>query len=232
MASNGLTPIARPSMHREVVTAIRNAISSGHYSPGDRLLEQEISEQLGVSRAPVREALRQLMGEGLVEAATHRGTTVVSITTADLDEIYRLRAALEPVAIERLIELGNPEHLIILRAIVGEIRAALPERDAVLISHLDMRFHETMCELTGYPRLLNAWRVLGVQLRSYFAVAQYFFDDESFAGNHERLIEVIEAGDVAAAREAMYDHIIGPKGWQQYRSGDVRDEQQEPPAGS
>ncbi|WP_167040464.1 GntR family transcriptional regulator [Microbacterium ulmi] len=215
-------------MQQEVVKAIRDAISSGQYSPGDRLIEQELSEQLGVSRAPVREALRQLVGEGLVEAETHRGTTVVSVTTADLEEIARLRAALEPVAIERLIELGDPQHLVILRGIVSEIRAALPRRDPVLISHLDMRFHETMCELSGYPRLLSAWRVLGIQLRSYFAVAQYFFDDESIAGNHERLIDVIERGDVSAAREELYEHIVGPEGWQLYRHGGAPEAQQEP----
>lgn len=201
--------------------ALRDAISSGRLSPGARLIEQDLSEELGVSRAPVREALRQLMGEGLVMIETHQGTSVVSVTTEDLNEICRLRAALEPVAIERLIEIGDPDHLRILRGVVAEIREAIPSRDAVLLSHLDMRFHETLCELSGYPRLLSAWRSLGIQARSYFAVAQYFFDDASLAGNHDRLIEVIERGDVAAARAELQEHILGPEGWQLYRGGDV-----------
>jgi DNA-binding GntR family transcriptional regulator len=196
-------------MQQDVIVALRHAITSGALRPGERLVEQTLAEELGVSRAPLREALRQLTGEGLVVAVPHKGTTVVELTKDDILEIYRLRAALEPLAVERLIELRNPEHLVDLRGIIAELQAALPERDPIAVASLDMRFHERMCELSGLPRLLTAWRGLGNQLRSYFTVADYFYDDYSLVDNHEQLVKVIEQGDPEQAYEAVQRHILG-----------------------
>jgi DNA-binding GntR family transcriptional regulator len=204
-----MSHVRRGSMQEEVVASIRQAITSGRLAPGERLVEQALSEELGVSRAPVREALRQLTGEGLVVAVAHKGTTVVELTKDDILEIYRLRAALEPLAVERLIDLGNPAHLADLRGIVAEIEAALPEREPLAVASLDMRFHERMCELSGLTRLLTAWQGLGNQLRSYFTVADYFYDDRSLVDNHEQLVRVIEKGDLDEAFEVVQRHILG-----------------------
>lgn len=191
------------------MTALRRAITSGALAPGERLVEQNLCEELGVSRAPLREALRQLMGEGLVVAVPHKGTSVVELTRDDMLEIYRLRAALEPLAVERLIELGDPAHLADLRGIIAELEAALPERDPATVAALDMRFHERMCELSGLPRLLAAWRSLGNQLRSYFTVADYFYDNRSMVENHEQLVRVIEERDLERALALLQQHILG-----------------------
>jgi DNA-binding GntR family transcriptional regulator len=196
-------------MQQEVIAAIRHAITSGALAPGERLVEQALSEELGVSRAPVREALRQLTGEGLVVAVPHKGTTVVELSKIDILEIYRLRAALEPLAVERLIELDNPAHLADLRGIIAQIGAAMPERDPIAVAALDMRFHERLCELSGLTRLLTAWRGLGNQLRSYFTVADYFYDDYSLVDNHEQIVRAIELGDLDQAYEVVQRHILG-----------------------
>lgn len=196
-------------MQQEVVVSIRHAITSGSLKPGERLVEQALSEELGVSRAPVREALRELTGEGLVVAVAHKGTTVVELTKDDILEIYRLRAALEPLAVERLIELGDPAHLVDLRGIIAELQAALPEREPIAVASLDMRFHERMCELSGLTRLLTAWRGLGNQLRSYFTVADYFYDDYSLVDNHEQIVRAIEHRDLDEAFEVVQRHILG-----------------------
>jgi DNA-binding GntR family transcriptional regulator len=204
-----MPPVRRGSMQQEVVVAIRQAITSGRLKPGERLVEQTLSEELGVSRAPVREALRELTGEGLVVAVAHKGTTVVELTKDDILEIYRLRAALEPLAVERLIELGNPAHVADLRGIIAKLQAALPEREPITVASLDMRFHERMCELSGLTRLLTAWRGLGNQLRSYFTVADYFYDDHSLVDNHEQIVRAIEDGDLDQAYEVVQRHILG-----------------------
>jgi DNA-binding GntR family transcriptional regulator len=196
-------------MQQEVIASIRHAITSGALAPGERLVEQALSEELGVSRAPVREALRQLTGEGLVVAVPHKGTTVVELSKDDIREIYRLRAVLEPLAVERLIELADPAHLADLRAIIGQIGAAMPERDPIAVAALDMRFHERLCELSGLTRLLTAWRGLGNQLRSYFTVADYFYDDYSMVDNHEQIVRAIERGDLDQAYEVVQRHILG-----------------------
>jgi DNA-binding GntR family transcriptional regulator len=196
-------------MQQEVVASIRHAITSGALAPGERLVEQTLSEELGVSRAPVREALRQLTGEGLVVAVPHKGTTVVELSKDDIREIYRLRAALEPLAVERLIELADPAHLADLRDIIAQIGAAMPERDPIAVAALDMRFHERLCELSGLTRLLTAWRGLGNQLRSYFTVADYFYDDYSMVDNHEQIVRAIELSDLDHAYEVVQRHILG-----------------------
>ena len=196
-------------MQQEVTDALRDAITSGGFPPGARLLEQDLARELGVSRAPIREAFRLLTGEGLVVTVPHKGTSVVELGREDTVEIFRLRAAIEPVAVERLIELDNPEHRAELREIIDLLRASLPERDPVTVASLDMRFHERMCELAEMPRLLQAWRALGNQLRTYFTIAEHFYDDDAVVSNHEQVVQAIESRDIPYACDVIHRHILG-----------------------
>jgi DNA-binding GntR family transcriptional regulator len=207
VVNHGIEPVTRGSMQQDVVEALRRAVVSGALRPGQKLVEHQLATDLGVSRAPLREALRQLTGEGLLVAVPHKGTSVVELTLKDIREIFKLRAALEPVAIEQLIELHDPAHLVDLRGIVAQIAAALPERDPLQVAALDMRFHERMCELSGMSRLVAAYRGLGYQLRSYFTAADYHYDDRDLVENHEELVRVIEAGVLEDALEAIRRHI-------------------------
>src|SRR6185503_4537251 len=93
----GFRVLAPPSLTESVAAELRDGISAGRLKPGDRLVEADLASQMGISRAPVREALRQLEFEGLVEGRARRGYVVRAISASELIELYELRVLLEPV---------------------------------------------------------------------------------------------------------------------------------------
>jgi DNA-binding GntR family transcriptional regulator len=104
MAIGGLKPLNKKLLSENVVGAIRQAIFDGELELGQRLVETELAEQLGVSRGPIREALRLLANEGLVVINVHRGTFVAKPTPNDVEELYTLRQVLETLALRRVAE--------------------------------------------------------------------------------------------------------------------------------
>jgi DNA-binding GntR family transcriptional regulator len=122
-----------------VARRLRDAIVGGEYAPGDRLRQEEIASEMGISRVPVREALRQLETEGLVILAPHAGARVAQLDGSELDELYAIRIALEPMVIAESAKGLDAEQLAHLRALVLEIEesVATPERWL----DLDRRFH-------------------------------------------------------------------------------------------
>lgn len=200
--------ITRPSLlHQEIADAVRRAIVSGQFKPGERLLEAELAERLGVSRAPLREALRQLEDEGLVLSAPHRGTTVARLTPNDVHEIYSLRRVLEELAVSIVVRSISPAELRSLRSLVSEMEAAAGRGDAAHLVDLDMRCHETILRLSRHSRLYAAWKRMEGQLRLFFAAADQLFEDHQLSSRHARLIDAIASGDENEAMVAVREHI-------------------------
>src|SRR5690349_11978372 len=108
MFDSPVLKISPEPLHKEIATAIRNAILKGELRPGERLIEGELAERLGVSRAPLREALKQLIAEGLLVNVSRRGTTVIELTEKDIREIFSLRMALESLAVELITPTITP----------------------------------------------------------------------------------------------------------------------------
>ena len=111
MSATSLKPLRKKLLSENVVGAIRSAILNGELELGQRLVETDLAEQLGVSRGPIREALRLLAAEGLVVINVHRGTFIVQPTKDDVEEIYSLREALESLAVKRVIEIASDEEI-------------------------------------------------------------------------------------------------------------------------
>ncbi len=201
-------------LRQEVLAALRTAILSNEIPVGSRLLEAEISSQMGVSRAPVREALRQLEQEGLVESFAHRGVVVVGLPEDEINAIYELRALIEAKAIARACMAATDADITSLRGIVGQMRGALAHRDIDEIAEVDLRFHGAIVELSGFSLLRKIWSSLDglVRVRSYQALerpgrsAQYFLTDS--IASHERLVEAIESRDAVAAAALVREHIL------------------------
>jgi DNA-binding GntR family transcriptional regulator len=122
-----------------VARRLREAIVEGRYAPGERLRQEEIASEMGISRVPVREALRQLETEGLVTLAPHAGATVARLDPHDLDEIYAIRIALEPMLIAESAARLDVDQIGHLRALVAEIEALVDTPEHWL--DLDRRFH-------------------------------------------------------------------------------------------
>jgi len=227
--------VPHKSMREMACSAIRQAILSGRLKPGDRLLEAEIAHQMGISRAPVREAVRQLVSEGLVVSYPHRGTFVAELSAEDLWEIYTLRAAIESLAVRLVAEQATPEIVCMLRQAVADMAQAAQEGDLQHLANLDIAFHEMLCRLSGHSRLLETWLGMIVQIRIFIDLTHALYRPvEDMVRLHADIVGYIENRQAREASEALTQHILdaGQRIYQERQSrgeGDSREETNQQP---
>jgi DNA-binding GntR family transcriptional regulator len=204
-----LEPIQRADLFADVYGRLRNAILVGTLPPGERLVEEQLASRLGVSRAPVRDALRALEADGLVMAAGRRGKVVSTLSTRDAWEVYSLRSTLEAMGIRLAIGHRSESLLSELDGIVAEMRRASTEKDLAKLSALDVRFHEAVCRASDHDRLLDAWHGMSNQIRllSQQVVDTLYRDLTDVPERHARLVAAIRAGDADAAEREIRGHI-------------------------
>ncbi|TVR96173.1 MAG: GntR family transcriptional regulator, partial [Trueperaceae bacterium] len=142
---------------------MRHLILDGELVPGTPLVEIALASELGVSRAPVREALRILSLDGLVETVPYRGTTVRGLRRRDVEELHRMRALHEGFAIGRIVEIGRHRDLEELHACCDAM--AESGSDARTLNQVDERFHATLIELADHALLTTFWRTIAMQVR-------------------------------------------------------------------
>src|SRR6266536_3275384 len=130
------------ALSRRIVDQLKRVIIAGELHPGDRVLETDLAEQLGVSRGPVREAFRQLEQEGLLVSYPHRGTFVATVPDDEIDEVYALRAHLEAYAARRVVTERREEALPILSELVEQMVTAAQAKDLPGLADLDLQFHD------------------------------------------------------------------------------------------
>lgn len=201
-------------LRQEVLTALRTAILANEISAGARLLEADVAEQMGVSRAPVREAIRHLEQEGLVEIFPHRGAVVVGLPEAEIDAIYELRAVIEGRATASAVDVVGEPELARLEALIDEMRAAIKAREVGAIAEFDLQFHGLIVEWSGLTLLRHIWSSLDglVRVRSYQALdrpgstARYFL--KNAAGSHTVLVNALRDGDPDAAAALARQHVL------------------------
>ncbi|HZV49814.1 MAG TPA: GntR family transcriptional regulator [Candidatus Dormibacteraeota bacterium] len=200
-----------PSLVDMTVAALRELILSGAYRPGERLVEERLTERLGISRPPLREALRILQQEGLVVTLPRRGAAVTPLSARDVHEIYTLRFALDRLAVELGVPVRDPALLEPLReALRGIHRAAIQgDRDRLLEENI--AFHTAMCGLARHGRLMQAYRSLAFQLRLCMAMnlrlrERMYGNLEENVARHRVLLELAERGDRQGLLIAIADH--------------------------
>jgi DNA-binding GntR family transcriptional regulator len=209
-----LRPATRQTLGENVADSLREAIFGGLFKPGQRLAEALIASTLKVSRAPVREALASLEQEGLVSRTTNRGTTVISLSRKDVEEICSLRLPLEILAVRQAIENGTGEDWAQLAANVRQTeKARSPEQ----LATLDLEFHDTLMRAAGHGRLLNSWLGLRSQIR-LLMMRRNLSDVDSHRATvhcHKELLEAIQSRDAACAiklverhQQRQYDWLI------------------------
>jgi DNA-binding GntR family transcriptional regulator len=152
-------PAFRP-LRRDVYETLREAILLGRLAPGTRVVEAEIARQMAISRGPIREALRQLEQDGLVEYRPRRGTVVATLTRERMLHTYAVRATLEGLAAALAAEHATDEELEELKGLLEEMEAYSRADDMTAMLRADVQFHERMCSFADNPVLLKTWKAL------------------------------------------------------------------------
>ncbi|MFQ5691951.1 MAG: GntR family transcriptional regulator [Nitrospinota bacterium] len=209
MAITNLKPLRKRLLSENVVGAIRTAIFDGSLELGQRLVETELAEQLGVSRGPVREALRLLATEGLVVINVHRGTFVIKPTAEDVEEIYTLREALEDLAVGRVVDLASDEEIESLVESAEQLEKASQEKQVSRLVDLNMEFHGLLFQYARHERLAQVWANLESQLRlcNLMEIGYTREDMTRARADHVKIAEAIKARDAEGARQLIREHI-------------------------
>lgn len=192
---------------REVVAEeIRAMIVRGDLAPGERLLEDRLAEQLGVSRNPVREAIRSLEATGLVEVVPRRGAYVSRLDVEDARQLLEVRGILEGYAAEAAAKVADTQLVEALDRIIAEGRRASRSRNHVRASELHREFHLTVEAAVGNPYLAQVTQPLRQRTEMVFSLLSDARARTSW-DEHERIRDAIAAGDGPAAREAVQAHL-------------------------
>jgi DNA-binding GntR family transcriptional regulator len=202
------TAYVRPPTAQEAVLAeLRRLIVSGELAPGTAVRQESIAERLGVSRVPVREALKVLEGEGHVVHSPHRGYEVCELSVDDLVEVYRLRELLEAEAIRVAVPRVTPEDIAALAAASRAVDAAGARGDIASITTANRDFHFLLFDAAGMPRLSRTLRQLWDATDVYRAV--YFAgtgNRRRIHADHAALLDAVRSRDVRAAIAAQKAH--------------------------
>ena len=186
---------------------LRDQILTGGLVRGTHLVEARLAAQLNVSRGTVREAFRILAAEGLIVEGSRRGAFVVSLTAADVREIYDVRAAIEGRAAQLIVRSADPAVIAELDRIVGEIEAAARAGDVGAVRTKDLEFHEQVCVLSHNRRLHDVFlrHVPAVQTLIRYD-DRLHFSLETTAAQHRPLLDSLTGGDSEAAARAFQLH--------------------------
>jgi phosphonate utilization transcriptional regulator len=188
---------------------IERMILDGEIGPGSKLTEAWLSERLGVSRGPIREAFRMLEESGLVRQEKNRGVFVRDIPLEEALEIYDLRAAMDELVGRRLAETITPEQLKAARAIVERMDVAARAGDADAYHLLNLDFHDALVGFTGNRKLAGVYRKLVKELALF---RRRNLRDQQLlphsAAEHRGILKAIASGDPEQAGRTMFDHVM------------------------
>lgn len=194
---------------RDVVFyTLRQAILKGELEPGERLMEMQLAEQLGVSRTPIREAIRKLELEGLVLMIPRRGAIVAKITEKDLRDVLEVRSSLERLSTELACERMKDDTIVELKKAQEAFKAALDQEDITLQAQKDVEFHDVIYKATGNLRLIQMLNNLREQMYRYRL--EYLKDSSThqlLIKEHQDIVNCLEERDGTGAKMIISNHI-------------------------
>ena len=202
-SSLGLGIATRRVLADVVTDDLRDAIIAHELEPGRRLAEDDLANQMGVSRGPVREALARLEREGLVVIERHKGARIASWGRADVEEIFSLRLVLEQLAIEWACKNATAADVSALESVVKEFRKLSDKQRTIkAVSKLDLEFHTAIFDAAHHDRLSRAWEILRSQIHS-FLIYTWTRDElinktlmDSWDKDHHVFVEIIKKRDI------------------------------------
>jgi DNA-binding GntR family transcriptional regulator len=199
--------LGRVVLGDQVKEYVIEAIMSGEFQPGDRVVASSLARRLGVSQAPVREAIRDLVLLGFLETEPFKGTSVRSFSPKELYEVYTVRAALESLAARLAAERLTPGDVQVLQGTLDQMIHAAQEQDEAGMVRLDNCFHETILQISDNQLLYQLWQTLQFGYWTIVTARSSSYDLEELARRHEALLEALITKDPHKAAEAMQHHI-------------------------
>jgi DNA-binding GntR family transcriptional regulator len=207
MAASPADLINRRTLAEEAFDYLSTEILSGKLQAGERLIESEVAAQLGISRAPVREALTELERQGLAYSAARKGVFVKSWTRQDLWEVAILRASLEALAVRLAITHITGGDLAYLEQKIEEMEQADRADDVNRLISLDFDFHDRVVERCGHKRLQSMLQDMKLQIRIFRIVTKQT-DYVSYPEMHRTFLAALRKGDPEIAYSTVYSHIM------------------------
>lgn len=210
MAAPQPTELASSSLVQLAASQLRKEILSGVLAPGERIVEGQLTQRFGTSRAPLREALRLLGEQGLVEHLPRRGVRVVQLSDSDVDELFELRGVLERFAVQAVLLGDEPLDMTVVDAAMHRLAAAAHTGDAMDAAEAHRNFHMSIIGLAGRRQLELAYEPIVVKLQLYMAAnlhreAQQR-DPSAGVERHRRLRDALARGDVGKALHEIDAH--------------------------
>lgn len=186
-----------------VCQALREAILKGKFEPGERIVQEEIANSLGVSRMPVREALRKLEAEGLIQIEPNRGAVVKSLSLEDIEEIYLLRSVLEKMAVEESLKKIQKQDIVEMESLVT-IMDQVDEVDYFISTNIE--FHRLLMKHCKKKRLLSFIEILW---NGFPQQTPHLLEDQMKKSNkeHREILEAVKGNEVQTAAELVSNHV-------------------------
>lgn len=206
-------PLLRYVLRSQVRDVLLERIVEGHYKPGARLVETQIARELGVSQAPVREALRDLESVGVVETTAFRGARVRNPSRAELLEAYPVRAALESLAASEAAGRITEAQLNQLEELIVQMENAAKVGNARRQAMANAQFHGLIVEAAQNSTLLRLWAFLEPWARTYLTAVRSGVDLNELAVRHRKILTPLRNRDAEGAAAAMRDHLLEAAAW-------------------
>jgi DNA-binding GntR family transcriptional regulator len=208
MGKLDFAPIADTTRRAEIVALLRRAILTGQLEPGQKLNELRIAEQMRVSRAPLREAMRELVQEGILTSIPYAGTFVIGVTAKDIDDAYSLNKVLDEFAIELTWRLRDQRFLDELDRRHEAVKQATRDLDTTRQIETALQLHGLIHEWADNSMLLETWQRLASRLQIYFALHQRARKEPVPAEDiHETYVQRLKGSDMRAAQRHAREHI-------------------------
>lgn len=196
-------------LYADAYEALRDAILNGRLPAGERIVESEIARQMEISRGPIREAIRKLEQEGLVEAQPRRGVVVVKLSSAEVMDVYQLRTHLERFAVRRAVERLTEADLGALELLIAQMHQHAENGDLRQLINADVEFHRSICRVAASKPLLRTWDSLNPYswtLLTSFRAPEY--GPIEIAERHRVVLAALRLRDPDRAEAEISRHIL------------------------
>ncbi len=199
------------SRREEILVELREAIVTGELQAGEQLKQDDIAERFGSSPGPVREALRQLVSEGLVEHHPNRGSFVSYVSTEELLEVFLpIRVAAESYAFRKISRDLDSDLVLALEAQIAEMEAGAAAGDVAAVIEADVRFHELAVRAAGSPHVTQLWESVLSRIRVLlYRLAPHHGTLREIAAEHHQLYGALKSGNSTLIRTVVECHILG-----------------------